>query len=53
MEGTAMPLNSTYMAKGAIITIGDHDYTNSFENMITPNGHPRCRCYEDYEVTED
>ena len=53
MEGTAMPLDSAYMAKGAIINIGDHDYTNSFETMITPNGHPRCRCYEDYEVVGD
>lgn len=52
MEGTAMPLDSAYMAKDAVITIGDHSYTNSFETMSTPNGHPRCRCYEDYEVVE-
>lgn len=53
MEGTTIPLDSAYMAKGAVINIGDHDYTNSFETMTTPNGHPRCRCYEDYEVVED
>lgn len=53
MEGTTMSLNSAYMAKDAAITIGDHTYTNSFETMSTPNGHPRCRCYEDYEVMED
>lgn len=53
MEGTTMPLDSAYMAKNATITIGDHSYTNSFETMATPNGHPRCRCYEDYEVIED
>nr|UVM92118.1 MAG: portal protein [Bacteriophage sp.] len=53
MEGTTKPLDSTYMAKDAVITIGDHSYTNSFEAMSTPNGHPRCRCYEDYEVVED
>lgn len=52
MEGTTMPLDSAYMAKDAVITIGDHSYTNSFESMTTPNGHPRCRCYEDYEVVE-
>lgn len=52
MEGTTMPLDSAYMAKDAVITIGDHSYTNSFETMSTPNGHPRCRCYEDYEVVE-
>ena len=52
MEGTTMPLDSAYMAKDAAITIGDHSYTNSFETMSTPNGHPRCRCYEDYEVVE-
>ena len=53
MEGTTKPLDSEYMAKDAVITIGDHSYTNSFEAMSTPNGHPRCRCYEDYEVIED
>ena len=53
MEGTTRPLDSEYMAKDAVITIGDHSYTNSFEAMSTPNGHPRCRCYEDYEVVED
>lgn len=53
MEGTAIPLDSAYMAKDTVINIGDHTYTNSFETMSTPNGHPRCRCYEDYEVVED
>lgn len=53
MEGTTRPLDSAYMAKDATVTIGDHSYTNSFEAMSTPNGHPRCRCYEDYEVIED
>lgn len=52
MEGTAMPLDSAYMAKDATIHINGHDYVNSFEAMATPNGHPRCRCYEDYEVIE-
>lgn len=52
MEGTTRPLDSAYMAKDATVTIGDHDYVNSFETMSTPNGHPRCRCYEDYEVIE-
>lgn len=53
MEGTTLPLDSTYMEKDTIVTIGDHTYANSFESMTTPNGHPRCRCYEDYEVAED
>lgn len=53
MEGTTIPLDSAYMAKDAVINIGDRDYTNNFETMTTPNGHPRCRCYEDYEVAED
>lgn len=53
MEGTAMPLDSAYMAKDANININGHDYVNGFETMSTPNGHPRCRCYEDYEVVED
>lgn len=53
MEGTTIPLDSTYMAKDAVINIGSHSYTNGFEAMATPNGHPRCRCYEDYEVVED
>lgn len=53
MEGTTKPLDSTYMAKDASIDINGHTYTNSFETMSTPNGHPRCRCYEDYEVVED
>jgi hypothetical protein len=53
MEGTTIPLDSTYMAKDATININGRDYTSSFESMTTPNGHPRCRCYEDYEVVED
>lgn len=53
MEGTTISLNSAYMAKDATININGHDYVNSFEAMSTPNGHPRCRCYEDYEVVED
>jgi hypothetical protein len=53
MEGTTIPLDSTYMAKDANININGHDYVNSFENMATPNAHPNCRCYEDYEVVED
>lgn len=53
MEGTTRSLDSAYMAKDATVTIGSHSYTNSFEAMSTPNGHPRCRCYEDYEVIED
>lgn len=53
MEGTTIPLDSTYMAKDVNIDINGHTYTNSFESMYTPNGHPRCRCYEDYEVAED
>lgn len=53
MEGMTKPLDSTYMAKDASIEINGHTYTNSFETMSTPNGHPRCRCYEDYEVVED
>lgn len=53
MEGTTLPLDSAYMEKDETVTIGDHAYANSFETMSTPNGHPRCRCYEDYEVAED
>lgn len=53
MEGTTIPLNSAYVEKDAVVNIGDRSYTNSFETMTTPNGHPRCRCYEDYEVVED
>lgn len=53
MEGTTIPLDYTYMAKDAIIDINGHTYANSFESMTTPNGHPRCRCYEDYEVMDD
>ena len=53
MEGTNIGLDSTYLPTGASIEIGDHTYVNSFENMVTPNGHPNCRCYEDYEVVED
>lgn len=53
MEGTTLSLDSAYMAKGATVNVNGHDYVNGFETMSTPNGHPRCRCYEDYEVTED
>lgn len=53
MEGTTIPLDSTYMAKDTNVNINGHDYVNSFENMVTPNAHPNCRCYEDYEVVED
>lgn len=53
MDGTTISLDSSYLSTGANIEIGDHTYVNSFEDMITPNGHPNCRCYEDYEVVED
>lgn len=53
MEGTTIGLDSTYLSTGASIEINDHTYINNFENMTTPNGHPNCRCYEDYEVVED
>lgn len=53
MEGTTIGLDHTYLATGASIEIGDHTYVNNFENMTTPNAHPNCRCYEDYEVAED
>ena len=53
MEGTTIGLDSTYLPTGASIEVNDHTYVNNFENMTTPNGHPNCRCYEDYEVVED
>lgn len=53
MEGTAIGLDSSYLDYGASIEAGGHTYVNNFENMSTPNAHPRCRCYEDYEVVED
>ena len=53
MEGTHITLDSNYLSTGASIEIGDHTYVNNFENMTTPNAHPNCRCYEDYEVVED
>lgn len=53
MEGTAIGLDSTYLPTGASIEVNNHTYVNNFENMTTPNGHPNCRCYEDYEVVED
>ena len=53
MEGTTIGLDNTYLPTGASIEVSDHTYVNNFENMVTPNGHPNCRCYEDYEVVED
>lgn len=52
MEGTTIGLDNTYLPTGASIEVNDHTYVNNFENMDTPNGHPNCRCYEDYEVVE-
>lgn len=52
MEGTTIGLDGSYLDYGASVETGDRTYVNSFENMITPNGHPNCRCYEDYEVVE-
>lgn len=53
MEGTSISLDGSYLDYGASIETGDRTYVNSFENMVTPNGHPNCRCYEDYEVVEN
>lgn len=53
MEGTTIGLDHTYLPTGASIEVNDHIYVNNFENMTTPNAHPNCRCYEDYEVVED
>lgn len=52
MDGATVGLDSPYLDYGASVEVGDHTYVNSFENMNTPNGHPNCRCYEDYEVVE-
>lgn len=52
MEGTTIGLDNTYLPTGASVEVNDHTYVNNFENMVTPNGHPNCRCYEDYEVVE-
>lgn len=53
MEGTTIGLDRAYLPIGASIEVNDHTYINNFENMTTPNAHPNCRCYEDYEVVED
>ena len=53
MEGSSIGLDDSYLTENAAVTIGDHTYVNNFETMTTPNGHPNCRCYEDYEVAED
>lgn len=53
MEGTTIGLDGSYLDYGASVETGDRTYINSFENMVTPNGHPNCRCYEDYEVVEN
>lgn len=53
MDGTTISLDDSYLSTGASIEVGDRTYVNNFEGMITPNGHPNCRCYEDYEVVED
>lgn len=53
MEGVTISLDGSYLDYGASVETGDRTYVNSFENMITPNGHPNCRCYEDYEVVEN
>lgn len=52
MDGATVGLDSPYLDYGASVEVGDHTYVNSFEAMSTPNGHPRCRCSEDYEVVE-
>lgn len=52
MDGTAIGLDGSYLDYGASVEVGNHTYVNGFENMNTPNGHPNCRCYEDYEVVE-
>lgn len=53
MEGVTIGLDGSYLDYGASVETGDRTYVNSFENMVTPNGHPNCRCYESYEVVED
>lgn len=52
MDGTTVGLDGPYLDYGASIEVNDHTYVNNFESMTTPNGHPNCRCYEDYEVVE-
>lgn len=53
MEGVTISLDGSYLDYGASVETGDRTYVNSFENMVTPNGHPNCRCYEDYEAVEN
>lgn len=53
MENVTIGLDGSYLDYGASVETGGRTYVNSFENMVTPNGHPNCRCYEDYKVVED
>lgn len=53
MDGATIGLDSPYLDYGASVEVGDRTYVNNFESMATPNGHPNCRCYEDYEVVEN
>lgn len=45
MEGTRIDLDASFLDKGSSVDIDGKTYANDYEDMVTANGHPNCRCY--------
>lgn len=53
MDGTTIPITSSFMQQGDSITINDTTYGNDYEDKIVADGHPNCRCVLLYHVENE
>lgn len=53
MDGTTIPITSSFMQEGDSITINDTTYGNDYEDKIVADGHPNCRCVLLYHVENE
>lgn len=53
MDGTIIPITSSFMQEGDSITINDTTYGNDYEDKIVADGHPNCRCVLLYHVESE
>ena len=53
MDGTSIPITSSFMQEGDSITINDTTYGNDYEDKIVADGHPNCRCVLLYHVESE
>ena len=52
MHGKSVPVGGVFQKVGETITVDGKPYRNTFLPKDTCDGHPNCRCYATYEVSD-